>query len=84
MKKCLTGHYYTGNDVTSATCTQSTEEVIHPNANCDGCHCFPLRGTRYKCRVCPEYDLCADCKSKGLHTEHEMKTIVNPWEVSCQ
>lgn len=43
--------------------------MVHPNVICDGCN-GPVVGTRYKCSVCPDYDLCAACEGKGLHREH--------------
>ena len=45
---------------------------MHPRVRCDGCSMFPLRGTRYKCLTCPDYDICTGCRSRGNHSEHEM------------
>ena len=49
----------------------------HPGVVCDGCdkHIF---GMRFKCIVCPNYDLCLTCKTKGIHKEHEMLHISIP------
>lgn len=35
-------------------------------------------GSRFKCTVCPDYDLCSDCESKGLHAQHYLIRIRNP------
>jgi hypothetical protein len=40
---------------------------IHHNIICDGCNVTPIQGVRYKCSVCPDYDLCATCEAKGQH-----------------
>ncbi|XP_004693731.1 PREDICTED: sequestosome-1 [Condylura cristata] len=48
---------------------EAPRNLVHPNVICDGCS-GPVVGTRYKCRVCPDYDLCAACEGKGLHREH--------------
>lgn len=50
---------------------------IHPNIICDACN-GPVIGSRYKCSVCPDYDLCAACKGKGFHKEHEMMLFQTP------
>lgn len=44
---------------------------------CDGCE-GPVAGTRFKCSVCPDYDLCSDCQAKGVHTEHALLPIWHP------
>jgi hypothetical protein len=44
-----------------------SKEMIHPNIICDGCGMEPLRGIRYKCTVCSDFDLCGDCESTGQH-----------------
>ncbi|XP_067852067.1 sequestosome-1 [Heptranchias perlo] len=50
---------------------------IHPNVICDVCN-GPVVGPRYKCTVCPDYDLCGTCKGKGFHKEHEMMLLQAP------
>lgn len=42
------------------------------NVTCDGCEASPLSGTRYKCAVCPDYDLCQLCEDAGKHLNHDM------------
>ena len=50
---------------------------MHPTVRCDGCNMFPLRGTRYKCLTCPDYNLCTGCQSRGIHSEHDMHAMEN-------
>lgn len=42
----------------------SSESLSWVGVKCDGCGKDPLVGVRYKCTVCPNYDLCADCENK--------------------
>merc|ERR1712047_233231 len=37
-----------------------------------------LTGPRYKCLVCPDYDLCATCEARGLHAHHKMIRLPAP------
>ncbi|XP_053431366.1 E3 ubiquitin-protein ligase MIB2 isoform X7 [Nycticebus coucang] len=41
--------------------------VRHPNIICDYCKKHGLRGMRWKCRVCPDYDLCTQCYMQARH-----------------
>jgi ankyrin repeat protein len=43
----------------SARCNE-----VHPGIRCDGCGRFPIRGARWKCKMCSNFDLCNVC-----HTE---------------
>ena len=36
-------------------------DVVHEGISCDLCHAQPLRGVRYKCTGCPNFDVCATC-----------------------
>lgn len=55
------------------------EAEVHSGVACDGCRQYPLQGIRYKCTVCPDYDLCSSCEAKGLHPpEHNLIKIKTP------
>ncbi|CAE6960784.1 unnamed protein product [Symbiodinium natans] len=45
----------------------------HGRCICDGCEMSPLRGPRFKCLSCPDYDLCGKCFAKRheVHPEHQ-------------
>ncbi|XP_063303977.1 sequestosome-1 isoform X1 [Pelobates fuscus] len=56
---------------------ENTPNLIHPNVTCDGCN-GPVVGNRYKCLICPDYDLCSTCEGKGVHKEHNMIMFATP------
>ncbi|KAI9521918.1 hypothetical protein NQZ68_042242, partial [Dissostichus eleginoides] len=53
--------------------------ATHPDVTCDGCE-GPVVGTRFKCSVCPNYDLCSACQARGTHTEHQLLPIWHPMQ----
>lgn len=50
----------------------------HPNIICDGCEASPIVGSRYKCSICPDFDLCESCEEKGIHSHHSFLKIRRP------
>lgn len=44
---------------------------------CDGCE-GPVIGSRFKCMVCPDFDLCGKCEQNGLHPQHILMRIRTP------
>ena len=55
----------------------NAEGDVHPGVGCDGCD-KPVKGFRYKCVQCQDYDLCGECETKGLHPGHNMMRIGTP------
>jgi len=55
-----------------------SEDVVH-HAICDGCE-QNIKGIRYKCLNCPDYDLCSSCiqSKEKIHPEHEFASITRP------
>lgn len=46
--------------------------IVHSSVRCDGCDMSPLRGYRFKCFSCPNYDLCSECYTGEKHDmDHE-------------
>lgn len=43
------------------------KNIEHPQACCDSCYQLPLTGTRYKCKKCPNFDLCFRCRHIKNH-----------------
>ncbi|KAM4678500.1 sequestosome-1 isoform 2-T2 [Discoglossus pictus] len=56
---------------------ENAQHVVHPNVTCDGCD-GPVVGNRFKCLICPDYDLCSACEGKGIHKEHNMIMFPTP------
>ena len=45
-------------------------EEIHINFSCDGCKMHPIKGPRYHCNTCQNYDLCEKCYSSDVKKNH--------------
>lgn len=53
--------------VTTITNTKKQNNQVHPGAICDNCKIGPIRGIRYKCSTCHNYDLCQNCEKTVDH-----------------
>ena len=64
------------------------DSQVHQSIECDACGKNPIQGVRFKCAICPDYDLCEDCEKKGVHPEHAMikirKPSMAPAKIVCQ
>ena len=55
------------------------KKEIHFTVTCDGCKIHPIRGNRYKCKVCKDFDFCENCYEKNKESHgHEFKIIEKP------
>jgi hypothetical protein len=65
-------------------CSQKRHEnngqAVHHHVKCDVCGIHPIRGIRYKCTVCEDYDLCESCESSGKHDlAHPLVKMARPF-----
>jgi hypothetical protein len=51
-------------------------ETTHRNIICDHCTTADFQGRRYKCLVCPDFDLCESCEQSTEH-KHPMVRMVD-------
>jgi len=59
------------------TTSGSGSAQIHLGVTCDGCQ-GAVVGNRYKCMVCPDFDLCMSCESDGQHPQHKLLRMTKP------
>lgn len=63
----------------STTSTGAESDVQHLNVSCDGCGQMHIRGHRYKCAVCKDFDYCESCEALGGHDDtHPFLKIRDP------
>lgn len=74
------GHCQRESSSQESTTDAAAANVIHANVICDGCN-GSVRGFRYKCVQCPDFDLCQTCEAKGMHKHHIMCRIAEPVSV---
>ena len=56
--------------------TQQPNEEIHYQYICDGCEMAPIKGVRYHCEKCPDFDFCEKCfKEKKDQHGHSFQAI---------
>lgn len=53
--------------MTDSTSTFSKDPTHHIGVTCDQCDTYPIIGTRYKCCVCDNFDLCETCEATSSH-----------------
>lgn len=67
----------TSSQVSSTVNKSQVNTSVHEGVICDGCNSKPIIGNRYKCSVCPDYDLCEKCEETTTH-EHTFLKIKKP------
>ncbi|CAF0838901.1 unnamed protein product [Adineta steineri] len=68
----LFGRSVTDDDVTFNKLRELYKDDVHESISCDGCHSPAIKGLRFKCDTCSNYDLCEQCLKAGTITQtHE-------------
>lgn len=44
------------------------EGYVHRGVTCNSCNTIPIRGIRYRCANCVDYDLCEQCEALQMHS----------------
>ena len=57
--------------------TNSPSPIVHTGFKCDGCGVAPIRGTRYRCYTCVDFNLCETCESTTSH-HHPFVKLTSP------
>ena len=55
--------------------------ITHVGIECDACGTSPLAGSRFKCAVRDDYDLCESCEAKNPKQPYPMVKIYQPNQV---
>ncbi|PUU74728.1 hypothetical protein B9Z19DRAFT_406666 [Tuber borchii] len=43
------------------------DSYVHRGVTCNACNCLPIRGIRYRCANCIDFDLCETCEALDSH-----------------
>ncbi|CAF1163336.1 unnamed protein product [Rotaria sordida] len=65
----LFGRSVTDDDVTLVKLKEVYGNDIHESISCDGCQSQSIKGLRFKCDTCPNYDLCQRCLERKATTQ---------------
>ena len=63
-----------------------SKQSIHEGYGCDGCAVTPIKGKRYSCKECEDFDFCELCHTNGFHadTGHAVNLITEAQKVEVE
>jgi len=71
--------------IKSSTVSMNNSNIVHSAVRCDGCDIEPIRGTRFKCTVCENFDYCETCEDKYTEShKHPFLKIRKPENAPLQ
>lgn len=53
----------------------------HEGTTCSGCNVSPIKGTRFKCKVCDSFDYCENCFYTKRNHRHSFSRIIETGRV---
>lgn len=60
----------------TSTENHTTNGYIHRGVNCNMCGVGPIKGTRYRCSECVDYDLCQGCAANANESHNEAHLLM--------
>lgn len=67
----LFGEQFTLDEITLDALDDRFRNESHANTKCDSCSKEPIKGLRFKCDLCYDYNLCSNCfKTKKMSKDH--------------
>lgn len=45
------------------------ESYVHRGVTCNSCNAMPIKGIRYRCSNCVDFDLCEQCEAMQIHSK---------------
>ena len=72
-EKLLAQQNQTQQTQSNSSANTQNSNVIHERVTCDGCGMHPIRGIRYKCTTCDNFDYCEKCEETVDHGHVFMK-----------
>jgi len=66
----------------------SKDLTIHPHVTCDGCGESPIKGIRFRCAVCHDFDYCSKCEKSNIDSHQHPFIMIRhpdraPISISC-
>ena len=78
---------FSNNPIKQSFLSKEFGTITHANIKCNNCSVVPIRGIRYKCRNCFDYNLCEKCEEKNSLEEFHPHIFIKyrfPEEESLQ
>ncbi|CAF0862387.1 unnamed protein product [Didymodactylos carnosus] len=63
------GRFKNDSEVTLENLKYAFRDQIHETVPCEGCLTSSITGLRFKCDICPDYDLCEQCVHNRITTK---------------
>ncbi|GBP58674.1 Histone-lysine N-methyltransferase SETMAR [Eumeta japonica] len=57
--------------------SRGSKKTVHEDVTCNNCK-EEIKGYRYKCVQCPDYDLCSFCEISKIHSDHVVVRLPKP------
>lgn len=54
----------------------NSKSSVNHGVSCNYCGMSPIRGVRYRCLECPDFDMCAGCEANSIHNKFHQLLVI--------